>query len=308
MNDQSENPNWLVWGLLGTLALIWGSSYILMKRGLVAFSPVEVAALRMTISGLVLSPFLPAALRQFPKKLFPYLLLVGFVGSGFPAFFYALSIKHTSSALNGIINSLTPLFTLLIGMGFFHVQGTATKIAGVLVGLSGSIVLVLFNASGDFFINAWALLAVAATLCYGTSSNFLKSKLNNIKPLPLTALIYAVVAIPASLFLLFNLNLEELLARPAALPSLGYIALLATFGTAFAIFLFNILIQRTNAVFASQVTYLMPVVAIFWGIVDGEQFGIPQAIGTLLILTGVYLVTRRKRLVLHKPIIQNTDI
>lgn len=297
-NDDFQGQSPAVWGMLVALAVVWGSSYMLMKKGLVAFSPVEVAALRLTMSGFILLPFLRKALRNFPKKLTPWLFVVSWVGSGIPPFLFTFSILHTNSALNGIINSLTPVFTMLIGLLVFGNPVTTQKVAGIALGFLGCVCLVIFNTDGSIAVNAWALLAVLATICYGTSSNVLKSKLGHIHPVELTSLIYALACPPGILILAtFTDFTDTVQTHPRAWEALGYIFLLSTLGSTLAIIVFNIVIQRTSALFASTVTYLMPIVAIFWGFLDGERLGVYHFAGMALILLGVFLMTRKKQYV-----------
>ena len=252
--------------LLVALAFIWGSSYILMKRGLDSFSAIQVSMLRILFAALVLIPFLPKALKSFSKQEVKYALVVALLGSGIPSYLYPLAITHVDSSLTGIINTLTPLFTMLFGWAFFQFKPTLAKIIGLIIALVGVALLVVKPGTNKLFtLDFYSLIAVLATVCYGFSSNVLKAKLGHVKAAPLTGLTFALIG-PIALVILLSTNFIEVLqSDPKALMSLMYVAILGMVGTAFALVLFNYLIQRTDALYAASVTFLMPIIAMFWG-------------------------------------------
>ena len=279
--------------LLIILAFIWGSSYILMKRGLDSFSAVQVSMLRIIFAFLALVPFLPKAIQTFNKTDVKYAVVIAIIGSGIPSYLYPLAITHVDSSITGIINTLTPMFTMLFGWAFFQFKPTLAKIIGLMVALIGAGMLVLKEGGQmQVSIDFYALMAVLATVCYGFSSNILKAKLNHVKAAPLTALTFAIIG-PLALIILFSTNfLQVLQSHPKAFMSLFYIGFLGVIGTALALVLFNFLIKRTDALYASSVTFLMPIVAMFWGFMDNEQLGLTHAIGFLLVLLGVFLTNK----------------
>ena len=279
--------------LLIILAFIWGSSYILMKRGLDSFSAVQVSMLRIIFAFLALVPFLPKAIQTFNKTDVKYAVVIAIIGSGIPSYLYPLAITHVDSSITGIINTLTPLFTMLFGWAFFQFKPTLAKIIGLMVALIGAGMLVLKEGGQmQVSIDFYALMAVLATVCYGFSSNILKAKLNHVKAAPLTALTFAIIG-PLALIILFSTNfLQVLQSHPKAFMSLFYIGFLGVIGTALALVLFNFLIKRTDALYASSVTFLMPIVAMFWGFMDNEQLGLTHVIGFILVLLGVFLTNK----------------
>lgn len=287
MNASSKNFLTLIF-----LALIWGSSYILMKRGLVSFSPTQVATLRLIISGIVLSPFL----RKISKKDIPAIAIIAFLGTGLPTFIYPLAITRVDSTVVGIINSLTPVFTVVFGVLLFKTKIKALQIVGLLVSLLGAGILILYgNSDKQIQINTFALVAVLAPMFYGYSSNVLKSKLDHIQALRLTAITFALL-FPIALIVLFSTNFIEVVQTdPEALKSLGFIAILAIVGTALALAVFNFLIKKTSAVYASSVTFLMPIVVLLWGVFDKENVGVVHLIGLVFILGGVYILNYLKK-------------
>lgn len=292
LNATHHNPqNWL---LLLLLTLIWGSSYILIKKSLVAFTPVEVASLRISFSFLFSLPFALKALRLLPRQQYVNVLQIGIFGSGAPAFLFALSMTKSGSAVNGILNSLSPLWTLLIGYYLFHVHITRQKTAGVLIGFLGALLLVLGKAGGTLQVDIWySFLPVLATFCYGISTNITKQKMQNLNPLYSTSLAMCMVGLPASVILFFGDAPQKIMSGEAT-TSLLSVLFLSLFGTLLAWILFYRLVQRTDALFAASVTYLIPIVAVAWGMADGETLSFAQIGGMFLILLGVYFTTGNK--------------
>ncbi|MBL0309744.1 MAG: DMT family transporter [Bacteroidetes bacterium] len=296
--DSHHNP--LNWFIIFLLTIIWGSSYLLIKKGLVAFSPVELASLRISISFLVSLPFAIIALRKISREKYLSVLQIGFFGSGAPGFLFALSMTKSSSAVNGILNSLSPLWTLLIGYYLYKVQISSQKIVGVIIGFLGAVVLVFGKTGGDFQMEVlYTALPVAATFCYGLSTNITKQKLQNENSLYTTSLAMAFVGLPAFIILMFTDAPAKIYSGTIWLPFM-YVMILSLFGTLIAWALYYKLIQRTDALFGASVTYLIPVVAVGWGLFDGEVLSMMQLAGMLLILGGVYFTTSPKAIGLSK--------
>lgn len=267
----------------------------MIKKGLTAFSAVELASLRITISFLVSLPFAVQGIRQVPREKYLPIFLIGLFGSGAPAFLFALSMTKTGSAVNGIINSLSPLWTLVIGYFLFKIAISAQKALGVLVGFAGAVVLVLGKENADFTIDImYGLLPVIATFCYGMSTNLTKQKLQNQNPIYTTSIAMCMIGIPA-LIVFSNTGAPEKIMSGSVYSALLSVVMLSVFGTLIAWMLFYRLVQRTDALFAASVTYLIPVVAISWGLLDGEWLSAIQIGGMALILTGVYFTTWQKQ-------------
>jgi drug/metabolite transporter (DMT)-like permease len=278
--------------LLTSLTLIWGTSYILMKRVLAVYTPIEMASLRITVAGLVCIPLLPRALRSIPRAKFGRVFFVGAIGSGIPAFLFAFAMSRISSSMGGIINSLSPLFTVLTGLIFWRIHTPGIKVLGILIGFAGALVLVFgrhgFEMSGDV---GYAVLPVIATLCYGMNSNYVRQNFPTANSIMLTTLGMTMIAIPA-LAILTGTDIIYRLHQPGALRALGYVCILGGFNTVVSNILFYQLIQRSGALFAASVTYLIPIVAIGWGIWDHEGIAGYHFAGLALILVGVYFVSR----------------
>lgn len=295
-----KRPPSLVWPLLLVLALIWGSSFILMKRGLYSdgvpmLTPWQLATVRLSVAWLALSPFL---LRHyaFLRSHFWALLGAGMLGNGIPAFLFATAQSRIDSSLSGMLNSLTPLMTLVAGVLLFGTRVRGIHVVGILLGLVGAAGLILVARDGrPLEINFFALLPILGTVCYGLSGNIVKRHLYSLPPIATAALALTFVG-PVSLLLAAGSGLNDTLtAVPGAGKALGYVVLLAVMSSALALVLWNILLQRTSALRASSVTYLMPVVAIGWGLLDGEIIGLRELGMITLVLSGVYIVSVAER-------------
>jgi drug/metabolite transporter (DMT)-like permease len=289
----------LPWIMFISLALVWGSSFILMKRGLESFSYSQVGTLRVSIAALFMSILGWRHFKYFRKKDLISLAIVGFFGNAIPYVLFPLAVNHLDSGVVGIINSLVPLFTVLIGGWFFGQRAKHTQWQGVAVGLLGAIVLILpMNSilSGGFAIEgelSYGLFGVLATIMYGTSVNTLKMNLPHLKALTITTLSLATAAPFTIIFSLASGVIEVLKTDENAWQSFGYIAILGILGSGFAVIVFNYLIQKTTALFSSSVTYAIPIVAILWGLWDGENILWNHLLGLGIIVTGIYLVNKK---------------
>jgi drug/metabolite transporter (DMT)-like permease len=296
-NNNKLSRNLIIsWSILTGLALIWGSSFILIKRGLDYYSSSEVGALRISISFLVLSPFAISSIRKLSLHDWKYLSIVGLIGSGFPAFLFAKAQTGIDSSLAGILNSLTPLFTMIIGLGFFSMKIKWFNIAGVLIGLAGAIGLISISGGRSFEFNfQYAIYIIIATVCYATNVNLVKYKLRDVDALTITAFSFFIIGLPVLLYLLFFTEfIRQISTEPAALKGLGYIGILAVVGTALALIAFNRLVKMASPVFASSVTYLIPLVAVAWGAIDGEKMTPLAFLWMAVILLGIFLVNKKK--------------
>ncbi|WKN32794.1 DMT family transporter [Porifericola rhodea] len=289
----TQTTPWLPWLILGALALVWGSSFILIKKGLTAFSAGEVGALRIVSAAAFLLPVsLPKAFRLSRRQLL-ILLVIGFVGSFIPAFLFATAQTSISSSLTGILNALTPLCTLLLGAAFFGQPITAKNGLGLGIGFIGSIILILGGTGGALGeINLYALLVVGATICYGLNLNIIKNYTPELHPVVITSVSLLIVG-PLAVGYLFSYTefSTHVQASEAFWPLMALIAL-GVIGTALALIFFNKLVQMQTAVFASSVTYIIPIVAVVWGVLDGESLSVFHFLGMAAILCGVYVANR----------------
>ena len=283
----------LKWLLLAALALIWGSSFILIKRGLVGLTPFQVGSLRMlfAFSFLMLVGF--RSLTQIPLGKWKYIALTAFTGTFVPAFLFAIAQSEIDSSISAILNSLTPLNALILGVTFFGLAFQRNQFIGVMIGLAGSLILILSGAAHNPDQNYWyALFVVVATFCYALNVNFIKKYLSDVNPLAITTGNFVVMAVPALIILIatgFFYQLQEVKVQHSVL----FVGILGVIGTGIANMLYFKLIQMTSPVFAASSAYLFPVVAIFWGLLDGEMLSFVQLIGAIVILIGVYLSAKK---------------
>lgn len=286
-----KRPRALDWLLLFFLALIWGSSFILMKKGLEAFRPDQVAALRIVITAIVLLPF--AWLRRAeasPAKV-KIIFVQGMFGNFIPAFLFPAAQSHIDSATAGILNSLSPVWVFILGIIFFRSKYNLIKLLGIVFAFGGVILLMSFQQKhGTTSGIGFAWLIVIATVCYGINTHIIKRYLQEIHPITITAIAFAIALVPAVIYLFVTGLPETLGGNQYAVASLCYIAILAVMGSAVASITFNKIIQRTSALFAASVTYLIPLVALWWGFLAGEQIGMIDFFAMMIILAGVYLV------------------
>lgn len=267
---------------------------MLMKKGLETYSSIQLASLRITIVFLVLFPIAIRQLKLLNTKYLKWFIATSLFGNGIPAFLFAKAQVELNSSLAGMLNSLTPLFALIIGYLFFRSKSTWRKIIGVLVGLAGSASIIYFSnniAGGNY---EYSFLVIIATFCYGMSVNILKHKLHTINSIAITALAFLFIGPPCLFYLLLATDFSSIVFTQQGLIGLGYISVLAVVGTALAVITFNELIKHTSSVFATSVTYLIPIVAILWGVLDGETIHIVQLILFSVILFSVYIVNTEK--------------
>lgn len=278
--------------LLLVLALIWGSSFILIKKGLTVFSAAEVGALRIFSAALFSIPIAVSFLRELRKRQLWLLLFIGFLGSFIPAFLFAFAETAISSSLTGILNALTPLCVLIAGAVFFRQHITIKSSIGLAIGFAGTLLLILSGNGRVGDINYYALLVVLAALCYGFNLNIIKEYLSDVSPMAITSVSLLFVGPLSLIYLLFFSDFTANVVAVGVGWPLIAIILLGVVGTTAALVLFNKLVQMQSAVFASLVTYLIPVVAVFWGLLDGENITLLHFLGMAAILSGVYVANR----------------
>lgn len=286
--------------LLILIAGIWGSSFILIKHGLFSsdgaelFTPLQVGGMRIVMAAMFMVPVVGRKIKVLKNRKLKYLLAVGVFGNGIPAFLFAMAQTEIPSALAGMLNALVPVFSMLIALLVFGVKIRAVQVAGVVLGLLSAIGLVFASGGleGSTINPLFALLVVLATICYAISLNVIKQFLQKESSVAITGIALILVS-PAGLAILLGTDfIPRLGSHQEALSGVLAIAILAVIGTALALIIFNRLVQETNTVFASSVTYLIPLVAILWGLADGETLN-PLQIGCALsMLGGIFLINR----------------
>ncbi|QAA82020.1 DMT family transporter [Aequorivita sp. H23M31] len=284
------------WFLLIVIALTWGSSFILIKKSLLAFSPFQIGAFRVAISGIILAYIGIPALRKMDKKTLFWVTLTGFFGNFLPMFLFPLAQTRVSSSLAGILDSLVPVFVLVCGFLFFGIKSKGLQVLGAILGFAGAAMLMHFSETKSEESNLlYASLVVLATASYAVAALIIKERLYHVRSMDLSGGVFSIWMFPSFLILIFSGFFTDIESTPQVWESLGYLSILTVMGTSIAIMLYYKLIQNTTPVFASTVTYLLPLIAVIWGLLDGESFSIWYVIGGLLILCGIYLIREKKK-------------
>lgn len=289
----SENKNGLAWGLVLTLTLIWGSSFMLVKKALVVYSPAEVFAVRAFVAALVLLPFSLRGIEKITRQ--GWLGLGGFAITAtiLPSFLYAVSQTGISSSMAAILTTLTPLMTLIVGLAFFKQRVWKLQWMGIVLGFIATLYLVLGDVPTEIgTINLFALIALLAVVCNGFSSNLLKFRVPNLPSVQIAGIAFAMALGPALVILIHNDVAGKMLAGGPALQAAAYLAILGLFANALAIVLFSTLVKLRGPVFSSLVTYLIPIQALLLGWWDGEVLSVLALVATGVIIFSIYLINQ----------------
>jgi drug/metabolite transporter (DMT)-like permease len=285
------------WTLFIVLCIIWGSSFKLMHDSQEGLTAAQIAALRIFSAGFVFIPFAVFNFRKVPNNKMRYVILSAVFGNLLPAFLFAEAITKLDSSLAGILNSLTPICVVVGGIFFFRDKIKSQKIAGVLTGYLGLVLLTILplliekrNISLDNL--GYTVLIVLATFLYGINVNMVGHYLKGVNPVHIATVSLAVMTIPAGLVLwqqgFFYLDFNDLHVQHALWSSV----VLGIVCSAIATVLFYILVQRAGILFASLVTYGVPFIALLWGFIDREKITWVQPLCLAIILLGVYLANR----------------
>ncbi len=287
--------NKLRWIYLGILSLVWGSSFILMKKALIGLTPIQVGSLRIIITTIFLLLIGYKSIFKIKKRHWYYLTLNAFLGTFFPVFLFSFAIEKIDSSIASILNSLTPLNTLIFGAIVFKFGFSRKQIIGVIIGLIGTIMLIIkgaeLNPNQNYF---YAILILIASVGYAFNVNILKKYLHDLNVLSLTVGNFILIVFPALIVLWYTRFFETFKVTPEHTTSILYIVVLSIFGTALAKIMFNRLVQIASPLFSSSVTYIIPIIAVTWGVLDGEKITLLQVASGGIILLGVYLANKTK--------------
>ncbi len=288
------HPDVISWGLLILLTFVWGSSFILIKKGLTVFTATQVSAIRILSASLFMIPFALTWIKRVPSKYYLLIFVSGFIGSLIPAFLFAIAQTKLDSAITGMVNSMTPIFVIIIGALVYKQRITPIMVIGLVLSFSGTIILMYYSSGEDHKINLFALFVIVATILYGFNVNILKFSLSELNPIAISSIsIFMVGPLAALQLFLFTDFIDRMSQGGKAYLALGYLSILGVVGTSLALMLFNKLIKLKTPLFASSVTYLIPIVAVFWGIIDGEKLTIMHYLSMGVITGGVYLANKK---------------
>ena len=283
------------WLYLSILAVVWGSSFILIKKALIGLTPIQIGALRMILTAIFLLLIGFKKIQFIQRKHWKYIFYTALLGTFFPSFLFAFAITEIDSSISAILNSLTPFNAYIIGTTIFGFSFKKNQLIGVLVGLVGTIILILKGINLNPDQNYWyAILVVISSVGYAFNANIIKKYLQDLSALAITTGNFLLLIIPAMIVLFFSDFHTNFQWDKTSISALSYVAVLSIVGTGIAKVVFNRLIQISTPVFSTSVTYLIPIVAVTWGIIDGEQLSNLQLLAGAIILLGVYLVNKAK--------------
>lgn len=287
----STSTTYSKWLYLALLSLIWGSSFILIKRGLTGFGYFEAATIRLMSAGLAFLPFGWFNFKKIPRDKLGFVVLTALLGMFIPAYLFCLAQMKVQSAVAAMLNGLTPVFTFVFSVIIFNIKYKANQIVGLLLGLVCAVLLALERSSGEISVNLYAGYIILATLCYGYNINLIKQRLSHIPPAELSTVTVSIAGLMA-FFFGFLPSAGHYFSGEIHWMPLAALVTLGVMGTAVAQLIQYNLIQQTSALFASSITYLIPIVAVCWGIWDGEHFNLVHGLSIAGILTAVVLIRK----------------
>ncbi len=290
------NENIKKWIYLTILSLVWGSSFILIKKALLGLSAFQLGGLRIVFASSFLFIFGYRSLWKLTLTDWKWILVAGLLSSFFPPFLFAIAQTQLDSGVTSIFNSVVPLLTTLVGIALFGLVITKRQLLGVFIGLLGALALIVSGMEFDPDQNYWySVFILLSTLGYAFNINIVKRHLGHLSPLAVTTGSFAVAFVPALAIVAYSGFFSEVGQQIEMQHAMWFLVILAVLGTAMANILFNKLIYISSPVFAASVTYVIPIVAVLWGVWDGELINVYQLLGGLIILLGVYLVNRKKK-------------
>jgi drug/metabolite transporter (DMT)-like permease len=291
------NVKYLKWIFLISLSLIWGTSLFLIKKATLSFNAYQVGALILIFSAIIILPFGLKSLKNVKKKHVATLVIIALFSTFIPSFMFTIAISKIGVSITSILNSLTPLNTLWLGFILFKIRFSKNQVIGLLIGFLGLLVYFLtssfYKGSGEYM---YSLLVVFSSVGYALNSNLIMNKLKDLDALSITTATFLITLLPSIIVLYYTDFFEVYNGSATQINSLIYILFKASIGTALAMVIYNKLVKISSAVFASTVTYLIPIVALIWGYFDGEIITFWQLLSGILILFGVYIANRLKKI------------
>lgn len=286
----------LAWVLLISLSLIWGTSFFMIKKALLVFSPYQLASFRVVLASVILLPLSIYYLKSVNKKEYLHLFIAGFLGIFLSSILFPIAQNNgVSSAITSILNATYPIFIVVIGLLFFNEKINRFQLFGLLIGFLGVSFLIFFNGKGELKWNSFALFALAAVLCNATYAYWIKYHLKNVSPLANTSIAMLFI-FPLGIVGSFVTDVPQTIqTHPEAMQGILYITYLSLLATALGTLLYNYLLQISSPIFASLVTYLIPIVSLFWGLYDGESISFWQSLGMIAVIGGVYLLNKKNK-------------
>lgn len=286
----------LKWIFLVILSIIWGSSFILIKKGLIGLNAYQLGSLRIIFTAIFLFAIGFKSFKKIEKRHYKPVVVSALLGTFIPVYMFAFAETEIDSSIASILNSLTPLNTLIFGFFFFKMSFSKNQLLGVIIGLLGTLLLIASGANLNPEQNYWfSVFVIIASVCYAFNVSIIKIYLQDLNAMSIAVGNFAVITIPALVVLSFTGFFKaEVITSEIVQTSMLYLVLLAIFGTGIAKVMFNRLVQISTPIFASSVTYTIPIIALIWGVLDGERLSVLQIVATVIILLGVFLANRKK--------------
>lgn len=283
------------WVYLIILSIIWGSSFILIKKGLNGLTPLQLGSARTLIGGIFLLGVGSRHLKTIPRNKWKWIAIGGFVGTFIPTFLFAYAETEIDSAIVSVLNSTVPLLALILGAVVFGIGWSRNQLVGLIIGLLGSLGLIYAGAQYNADQNYWyASFVIIACLCYAINVNLIKRYLQDVDAWGIATGNFVAILLPAMIVYLASGGSDlDYSWDSTAMSSLGWVVILAVLGTGVAKVMFNKLVQISSPIFASSVTYVMPIIGLSWGLLDGETFSALQLVFMLVIIVGVIWTNRR---------------
>lgn len=272
--------------------MVWGSSFILIAHILPCYSPIQYAFLRVILTGLCLSPWCIKYIKTVNREQLLWLFSLGAMGYFISYLFMGISQKHISSSLAGILSSLAPLFTFVLGIVFFKHEFKWKNIFGISLGLIGCLFVVLFRKANSTYHEEshYMYFMFVSVLSSAIALNISQSKLKGIPPLAISSISFGTAGVLAMIGFLFVTDWSMLAIHPKIWSCTASLLCLSILGTALASLVYFHIMKITNALYTSTVTYIIPIVAVLWGLTANEQISWNQIIGLGLIIGGIRLL------------------
>lgn len=278
--------------LFGLISLIWGTSFILMKKASIAFGPISIAALRVTCGTiiLVIAIKLVKGTWDLKKKHIFSIALLSLTGNIYPYSIIPHLVSLYGSSFLGMMVGFVPIMTIFISIPMLKERPSKVQMVGVIGGLLCLVIICSDGLSRGIPLSA-LILAATAPLSFSFANTYIKRNMPDISPLSLTC---AMLAFSSIVMLPVAAILEPVNISNGFGTAIFSIAVLGVLCTGIATYMFILLLQKRGPLFAGMVTYVIPVVAIIWGWIDSEYISMMQLAAIAGIILSLAMVQSKK--------------
>ena len=281
----------LDWGLFLGVALIWGSSFLLIAIGLDAFHPGLVTWLRVGFGAATIALFPQARRTRVDRDDLTRLRLLGLIWVAIPFTLFPIAQQWIDSAVAGMLNGATPVFTALLATILLRALPARLQIVGLIVGFAGIVAIALPSAGTGATATLGVALILVATVCYAIALNMVTPAAQKYGSLPVMAHVLGSATLLVTPFGIYGLT-QSSFTWPAFMATLA----LGAVGTGIAFYMMGALVGSVGATRSAFLTYVIPVVALTLGVVFRDEVVAPLAIaGVGLVIVGAFLASRRDR-------------